>query len=516
LDLKPFAFRIVSIAMLIQLLLPTLFTLSTFSTILAADQPQWGQAWNRNMVSSETNLPDSFDPKTGKNIKWIAQLGTESHSTPIVGGGRVYVGTNNGEPRNPAHKGDLGVLMCFSEKDGSFLWQLAVPKLSEDPYLDWPNTGMSSEATVDGDRVYIVSNRGEVLCLDPHGMANGNDGPFRDEARHQTPEGTNLVQVTFQDADIIWAFDMRKDAGIYTHDGAHSSILVDGDFLYLNTGTGVDNTHRKIRTPNAPSLIVLNKKTGKYVAREEEHIAPNIFHATWSSPSMGVVDGKKLIFFAGGNGIVYAFEPVTKETAELQKLTKIWQFDIDPTAPKTEVHRYTSNKREGPSDIYGMPVLVNNRLYVTGGGDLWWGKNQCWVKCIDATAKPGSSTNLDITATAEIWSTPLERHTMSTAAVYNGLVFVSDCAKLIHCLDAKTGKELWTHELGGEIWASPYIADGKVYLGSRRGDLWVFAATPEKKILSTIDLKTPISSTTTAANGTLYISTMTHLYAVTK
>ncbi|MGN6385817.1 MAG: hypothetical protein ACTHMT_06215, partial [Verrucomicrobiota bacterium] len=103
LDLKPFSFKIVSIAMLIHLLLPTLFTLSTFSTILAADQPQWGQAWNRNMVSSETNLPDSFDPKTGKNIKWIAQLGTESHSTPIVGGGRVYVGTNNGEPRNPAH-----------------------------------------------------------------------------------------------------------------------------------------------------------------------------------------------------------------------------------------------------------------------------------------------------------------------------------------------------------------------------------------------------------------------------
>ena len=49
-----------------------------------------------------------------------------------------------------------------------------------------------------------------------------------------------------------------------------------------------------------------------------------------------------------------------------------------------------------------------------------------------------------------------------------------------------------------------------------RGDFWVFAATPEKKILSTIDLKAPISSTTTAANGTLYISTMTHLYAVTK
>ena len=38
----------------------------------AADQPQWGQAWSRNMVSAERHLPDSFDPKTGRNIKWSA------------------------------------------------------------------------------------------------------------------------------------------------------------------------------------------------------------------------------------------------------------------------------------------------------------------------------------------------------------------------------------------------------------------------------------------------------------
>jgi len=49
----------------------------------------------------------------------------------------------------------------------------------------------------------------------------------------------------------------------WSHDGAHSSILIRGDHLYLNTGTGVDNTHRKIRTPDAPSLVVLDKHTGK-------------------------------------------------------------------------------------------------------------------------------------------------------------------------------------------------------------------------------------------------------------
>src|ERR1041385_2876376 len=153
----------------------------------AADQPQWGQAWSRNMVSAEKGLPDSFDLKTGRNIKWTAQLGTETHSTPIVAGGRVYIGTNNGAPRDPKHQGDRGVLMCFAEKTGSLLWQFVVPKREEDPYFDWPKTGMSSPVTVEGDRVYLTDNRGEVVCLDAKGMANGNDGPYRDEAAHMTP-----------------------------------------------------------------------------------------------------------------------------------------------------------------------------------------------------------------------------------------------------------------------------------------------------------------------------------------
>ena len=131
-----------------------------------ADQPQWGQAWSRNMVSDERGLPDSFDPQSGRNIQWSAELGTETHSSPVVAGGRVYIGTNNGHPRDPAHQGDRGVLMCFDEKTGRFLWQLVFPKRDEDIYFDWPHSGISSPVTVEGDRVYFVNNRGVVLCLD--------------------------------------------------------------------------------------------------------------------------------------------------------------------------------------------------------------------------------------------------------------------------------------------------------------------------------------------------------------
>jgi outer membrane protein assembly factor BamB len=229
---------------------------------VGADQPQWGQAWSRNMVSDEHGLPDSFDPHTGSNILWSAELGTESHATPVVAGGRVYIGTNNGHPRDPAQQGDRGVLMCFEEKTGRFLWQLAFPKREEDIYFDWPHSGICSPVTVEQDRAYFVNNRGEVLCLE-----------VKAEGRMRKAE-TGAPR-------IVWKFDLPTEAGIWSHDAAHSSILIHGDCLYLNTGTGVDNTHRRIRTPDAPSLVVLDKRTGQLLARDNEHIAPNIFHSTW-------------------------------------------------------------------------------------------------------------------------------------------------------------------------------------------------------------------------------------------
>jgi outer membrane protein assembly factor BamB len=474
----------------------------------ALDQPQWGEAWSRNMVAKEKNLPASFDRQSGQNIKWTALLGTETHSTPVVADGRIYIGTNNGEPRDPKHQGDRGVLMCFEERTGKFLWQLVVPKREEDRYFDWPNCGISSPVTVEGDRVYLVSNRGEVMCLDVLGMANGNDGPYRDEGAHMTPTNQPALTPGPLDADILWLFDLTAGAGIWSHDAAHSSILIHGDHLYLNTGTGVDNTHKKIRTPDAPSMVVVDKRAGRYLAREREGIAPNIFHCTWSAPSMGEVNGSPLIFFAAGNGIVYAFETLKNTGESLATLRKVWQFDFDPTAPKEQVHRYNQNRRESPSNFYGMPVFDNGRLYVAGGGDLFWGKNEAWLKCIDAS-KAG-----DVTKTAEIWSYRLEKHVLSTPAVYNSLVFIADCGRKFHCVDANTGAPLWTHDIKGEVWASPLVADQKVYLGTREGEFYVFTASREKKLLSQTSLGDKISATVTAAHDTLYIATMRQLYAV--
>ena len=195
----------------------------------------------------------------------------------------------------------------------------------------------------------------------------------------------------------------------------------------------------------------------------------------------------------------------------MRALKKIWQLTFDTTGPTGDPHPYLSNRKESPSNLYGMPVLDHGRLYVAGGGDIWWGKNQAWLKCIDPAAGTG-----DITTNGVLWTYPLERHVLGTTAVYDGMVFLADCGRKMHCVDALTGKPYWTQEIKGEVWASPMVADGKVYLGTREGEYWVFAATREKHVLSQVKLSGPINATTTVANETLFIATMNKMYAVRK
>jgi outer membrane protein assembly factor BamB len=493
-------------------------TIYLIATVLrGADQPQWGQAGSRNMVSNERGLVDSFDPAAGgagRNVKWVANLGTQSFATPVVAGGRVYIGCNNDEPRDPKQPADCGVLLCLDAKEGSLVWQLLCPKLEEDRFYDWPHTGWCSSPTVEGDRLYVMSNRAEVMCLDAKGMADGNDGPYLDEARHMAVKGHPPIEVGKNDGDLLWVTDLVNDpaVGMWPHDGAHASILVDGDCLYVNTCNGVDNTHRKIRRPDAPSLVVLDKRTGRVVARDGERIGPRVFHSTWSSPSMGEVGGKRLVFFCGGDGVVYAFEALKKmpEKGAVETLKKVWWFDCDPTGPKEEVAKFMQNRRVSPSNIYGMPVFVDGRIYVAGGGDIFWGKREAWMKCIDASGTG------DVTKTNEVWSYPLEAHCIGTPAVHEGLVYIADVGRNLHCVEAASGKGVWTQKLGAETWASPLVADGRVWVATRsaKGDLWALAAGREKKVLGTWDLGGPVAGTVTAADGVIYVATMTRLFAM--
>ncbi|MCU0789225.1 MAG: PQQ-binding-like beta-propeller repeat protein [Verrucomicrobia bacterium] len=100
-----------------------------------------------------------------------------------------------------------------------------------------------------------------------------------------------------------------------------------------------------------------------------------------------------------------------------------------------------------------------------------------------------------------------------------GLLFVADYSGYVYCLDADTGELHWTYDMKAHIWGSTLVGDGKVYVGDEDGDLVILPArkdfdpAKDEPIFETM-FPGPIYSSPIEANGVLYVSTMTHLYAI--
>lgn len=459
------------------------------ATVSAEDWSQWGGSASRNMVSPAKGMVDAFEPphtvggieQPGTNILWRASLGTITCGSPVVVGGKVFVGTNDARPQAPNHKPTGGgMLMCFDAATGKFLWELQGVRLKSTPCFDHMNLGLCATPTVEGDRLYVTSNRCEVWCVD---VAKGQ---------------------------VIWTYDMIGQSNVWPQDCSDCSVLIDGDVLYACTSNGVDASHKNVPRPLAASLIALDKKTGRLLAGDDEKIGQRLFHGQWSSPSMGVVNGKKQIFFGGGDGLVYAFEPAEigdKPTT----LKKIWSFDCNPPEYRKRDGKLIPYKdKAGPSEAIATPVLYKDRLYVAVGQDTKHGKGLGILNCIDAT-KSG-----DISATGKVWSCEINR-SMSTVSIADGLLYILDFEGKLRCLDADTGQCYWTHDTGCAMsMTSTMVADGKVYLGTDRGDFWILAASKELKVVGKVSVGERICTTPTLVDGVIYLATGTHLYAIGK
>ena len=350
---------------------------------LAADWPQWCGTDGKNMVSLERGLPESFvpgekrgkegtiDPATAKNVRWGVKICDALYSTPSVAGGKVLIGGVEGHD---------GIFAGLEAASGKILWRWKAPPKEVPHTINGFSIGISgipqqlgvcSTAAIDGDRAYLVSNRFEVLCLDVNGQP---PGPAAGQAR------------------VVWSYDMWDKLGVFPCDAANGSPLVDGDLVYVPTSNGVDrNTfrdtarerNRKIPAPKAPNLIVLDKRTGRLVATDGLDIAAQILHGQWSSPSLGKVGSRKLIFFGAGDGRCYAFEALASVPEKPVRLKTVWSCDCippeyRPAAGVEPVTQYclgdkrvhgTLNKHDGtfvgPSEIIATPVFVDNRIYVS-------------------------------------------------------------------------------------------------------------------------------------------------------
>lgn len=203
----------------------------------ARDWPEWGGSSFRNNISNSQNIPIDWDigdarnmevdrragqvPPGSRNIKWVVPLGSQTYGNPVVANGRIFVGTNNGAAYLSYYPSsvDLGVMLCFEEKTGRFLWQHSNLKLPTGRVHDWPLQGVCSTPVVRGDRLWYVSNRGEVVCLDTEGFYDDEDDGLDDTIGAEDSDENWIPCFTmpvFAHQDIKWLSGELRRAGIKT------------------------------------------------------------------------------------------------------------------------------------------------------------------------------------------------------------------------------------------------------------------------------------------------------------
>lgn len=408
--------------------------------LLADDWPMWGGRPDRTMVSVEKSLPAGA-PK----IKWTAALGKTTYGNPVIAGGRVFIGTNNGVPRDPAVAGDKGVLMCFAEKDGAFLWQAVHDKLPGGDIEDFNEIGICSTPCVAGERVYYVSNRAELVCRE---AATGK---------------------------LVWLLDMKKDLGVFLHQAAASSPVVVDGLVFVHTGNGTHLETKKVKNPAAPSFLAVEAASGKVVWQDASPGA-DILSGQWSSPAVG----KDVVVFPGGDARLYAFEPRSGK--------KLWTFE----APRTSGNHFVST----PS-IAGERLIVAMgqdpeagtkpgcllAIDVRSGKELWRSEGEAFGCAISTAAVDGGlvyTTELqgvvscrELATGKALWSHDLLSLVWGSPLVADGKVYVVNADGEVAIFQAGTSKKLLSkNALPGIAHGTCAAANGALYVA---GDKALYA-----------------------------------------
>lgn len=287
-------------------------------------------------------------------VKWASAIGHRTASIS-VSGNSVLIGTNElvfGDSGLPTiEKG--GTLICVDKLNGQKKWLLTHPRRGE---LEIPFHGIRSFATIECGYVFYVTNRGELVCADIDGVYDRKD----DGIRAKPPE-------TETSGDIVWILDMEERLDVFRGNeylgNPICTPLIVGEFVYCITGNGSSWGRRNplvasfLPRPDSPSFICVKKRSGELVWSKTIPGKELVF--SWSSPVCSEVDGKKSIIFPGGDGRLYAFDPVN---GDLQ-----WQYDLN----NRDATLWNENVRGTRTFCVATPVVRDGVLYVSSAQDVY-------------------------------------------------------------------------------------------------------------------------------------------------
>ena len=401
--------------------------------VVAASAPLQAADWPRFRGPNGTGIADdkTIPAKwTAKNMLWTTEVPGKGHSSPIISKGKVFLQSASNDSKER-------YLVCVDAASGTIDWSKNVPG---NPAKTHPKNSLSScTPAADGERVYAIFWDGSDLLLTAYDF-----------------EGNQK-----------WKQDLGSFASQH---GAGMSPMLVGDKVIVNKDQD-----------GAAELLAFDAKSGNPVWKKKRdperacYSTPFLLEKTDAGPELLVVS----------TGGVTAYDP--KDGSEIWNL--VWKFD------NMRLRTVAS-----PIEHQGMIFAV--------AGDGSGERNMIAVK---------AGGNGDVTSKNLVWQKKKYTPYVPTPLAKDGMLFwVTDKENVAFCVDAKSGNEIWKERLGGggDVSASPVMIDGKIFVINENGTVFVFAAAKTFDLLGKNELKERVFASPAVANGRLYVRGAKHLFCI--
>ena len=434
-----------SLALLLTLLLALALV---ESASLASNWPQWrGPAGSG--ISDEKNLPTQWS--TAKNIKWKTPIAGRAHSSPIVWGNRIFLTTAIEGDLVPGakavkhmmgdkeflHPDSIGAdkkhtfkVICLDSETGKVLWEQTAFEGTPYDNRHRKSSYAASTPATDGKHVFAYFGSEGLYAYDMKGK-------------------------------LAWKADLGKLATVGMGTGTSPILYENVVLMQCDEDNG-----------GSSFIVALDKKTGKEVWR-----TPRKVQVSWATPML-VKTAKRTELITSGTEAIIAYDPATGK--------ELWR------------HKGVE------SNAIPSPVANSDMVFISAGFP---------AKVVMAINLGGSGDLADTVA----WKYAKGTAYVPSPILYNGYLYLTTDRGIVTCLDAKTGEVKYE---GGRVpipatfTASPVAFDGKILLTSEDGDTFMIKAGPTHEILGTNSVGEPVYASPAIADGRIFIRGEKNLYAI--
>ena len=448
-----------------------------------AEWPQFRGHNSSGRAVPRTKLPTKIGPE--QNVVWKTKL-PPGHSSPVVFGDHIYL---------QAIRGDELLTICLDRASGEMLWEKNAPHKELESVH---NTGSHAQCTPATDGKYVVCLFGSsgLFCYDTEGNLQWQKpmGPFNNEFGAGTsPIIVNDRVILVQDHDtdsFLTAIDKETGETIWKTDRS--------EFPRNYCSPIIWNVDEKKQIVVAATLRVVGYdfETGK-----EIWTVRGLARSVCMTPVIGVDNNLYVAGWSQGGG-----ESKRISVAVFDEFIKGKDANKNGTIERDELSKGGDIERRYPQvdrDKSGSVTKEEFEYY----RNLFDAARNVVMKI-----KPGGKGELTDSNVA--WRFKKFVPFCSSPLYYNGYVFTAKDGGIFTSLNARTGEALRTNRLAdaGKYYSSPVAGDAKIYVFSQRGVLTVVSPWAEWKTLHTAEFGEDVYATPAIAGGRIYVRTMGHLY----